>query len=249
MTASSRIIVFPNREAWLTEAATHLARAGRFDERVPGSWRFREEWSLHLSRRLNEKCFAPAGFPVPNNIRISCGVPSGGRLPRSTRVAAVTYDPSCSGDGTHEIAVNPLIDNSFRVAAALGEQFVYIVNGLTKGRNASFKQIVKAIDLHGRAQQMVPGDAFRCAVEEVIDEFGPYPHAALQSYADHNDCDGSGNSNSVSNGPRKQKARLIKARCGSCGLTLRLTHTWIENRLLVCPDAHCDGHTDPLVIG
>lgn len=226
-----------------------LERVEGLDDQVTGSWRFREEWSLHLSRRLNDTVFVSSGFPIPSNIRISCGVPSSGRLPRSKRIAAVTYDPSCSSDGTYEIAINPLIDNSIRVAAALGEQFVYIVNGLDQGHDASFKHVAKAVDLHGRAQQMVPGSAFKRVVEAVIDEFGPYPHAALKSDTDlENNGDGS-DTDAVSTAPRKQKARLVKAQCAACGLTIRLARKWIDNRRLVCPDAHCTGHNRMLMIG
>ena len=42
------------------------------------------------------------------------------------------------------------------------------------------------------------------------------------------------------------EAWLTDAQCSACGLTRHLTRKWIENRLLVCLDAHCVGYSDPL---
>lgn len=217
------------------------------DSALSGAWRFREEWATRLAGRLNSQTFRLAGYPIPLNVRVSCGVPSGGRLPRSLRRVAITYDRRLSADDTFEIALNPLLENSFQVAAALGEQFIYIVNGLENGRDRSFKRIAAAVDLHGPAQRMIPGPAFKRVVEQTIDGIGPYPHAAFAQGATNTDQ--GVNSVVVTSGPRPQKARLIKAECSVCGLTMRLANKWLhQNGPLVCPASACEGHTKPLLI-
>lgn len=232
--------------------AAHLParRTGAETESLSVALRFREAWVSRLEWSLNDKLFEQSGHAIPRNVRISCGIPSGGRLPRNTKRAAITYDRSCSTDDTFEVALNPLIDNSFRVATALGEQFIYIVNGLSRGRDASFKRIAAAVDLRGPAQRMIPGPAFKRVVEQVLLELGPYPHAALDTAAKSGNGTGEKDhaAGPVSSGPRAQTARLIKAQCRKCGLTLRLASKWIQNRKLSCPDMNCAGHSEPLTI-
>lgn len=60
-----------------------------------------------------------------------------------------------------------------------------------------------------------PGDAFKRNLSVILTGAGPLPHARL----------GFGGQSS---GPKKQKARLLKAVCLECGYTVRVTRKWVE---------------------
>src|SRR3546814_9319641 len=60
-----------------------------------------------------------------------------------------------------------------------------------------------------------PGEAFLAAVAPILDAVGPLPHARL-------DTDG------VSTAPKKQKTRMLKCECATCGYTARTARKWLE---------------------
>src|SRR3546814_13433168 len=60
-----------------------------------------------------------------------------------------------------------------------------------------------------------PGEAFLAAVAPILDAVGPLPHARL-------DTDGE------STAPTKQKTRMLKCACATCGYTARTARKWLE---------------------
>ena len=60
-----------------------------------------------------------------------------------------------------------------------------------------------------------PGEAFLAAVAPILDAVGPLPHARL-------DTDGE------STAPKKQKTRMLKCECATCGYTVRTARKWLE---------------------
>ena len=85
--------------------------------------------------------------------------------------------------------------------------------------------MARALGLEGKLTATVAGEAFVEAVGPLLEEVGPFPHAALDWAGPRS-------------GPKKQVARLLKVACAACGLTVRQTRTWIEE---VGP-AHCPAH-------
>jgi hypothetical protein len=55
---------------------------------------------------------------------------------------------------------------------------------------------------------------------EIVDEIGPYPHAAL---------------NPDESGKKKQGTRMLKLACPACGYAVRTTAKWIDVGFPTCP--------------
>ena len=60
-----------------------------------------------------------------------------------------------------------------------------------------------------------PGEAFLAAIAPILEAVGPLPHARL-------DTDGE------STAPKKQKTRMLKCECATCGYTVRTARKWLE---------------------
>tara|TARA_R110000868_G_scaffold205979_1_gene454690 strand:- start:88 stop:381 length:294 start_codon:yes stop_codon:yes gene_type:complete len=60
-----------------------------------------------------------------------------------------------------------------------------------------------------------PGEAFLAAIAPILDAAGPLPHARLDTGGE-------------STAPKKQKARMLKCECATCGYTVRTARKWLE---------------------
>lgn len=206
--------VQPNREAWLSECAKHLAS--------------------HV--------FAPAGYIVPKNVRIACSWPSRGGTAKSRRVIGQAWSDQCAADGHFGIMISQSVDDPMTVASILAHELVHVTVGLKCGHRGAFRRCALAIGLEGPMTSTVAGKTFKRVFGLVLEALGPYPHGAIgPAYRE-------GSDGPDSTLPKPQKARLIKAVCGECGLTLRITRKWVQDRELSCPDMDCGGHTKPLTI-
>ena len=67
------------------------------------------------------------------------------------------------------------------------------------------------------------GEAFKRLAQPILDAIGPYPHAELHA---------------MTNGRKKQVARLIKCECGRCGYVARVARQWIDDQ----GAPHCPAH-------
>ncbi|MBB6193788.1 hypothetical protein FHS51_004046 [Sphingobium wenxiniae] len=68
-----------------------------------------------------------------------------------------------------------------------------------------------------------PGEAFLAAIAPVLEAVGSLPHARP-------DTDGE------STAPKKQKARMLKCECATCGYTIRTARKWLEQAgAPICP--------------
>ena len=85
--------------------------------------------------------------------------------------------------------------------------------------------MARAIGLEGKLTATVPGEAFTRAVQLLLREVGPFPHAAL-------------NWGGPRTGPKKQGTRMLKVTCPECGLVARMTRKWIEEVGAVLSPAH-----------
>ena len=80
-----------------------------------------------------------------------------------------------------------------------------------------------------------PGEAFLAAIAPILECVGPLPHARL-------DTDGE------STAPRKQKTRMLKCECATCGYTVRTARKWLEQAgAPLCPiEDHGQMEHEPL---
>jgi SprT-like family len=181
---------------------------------------YREAWLASLVERL-KPLFAPA--IIPANLRVACGWPSHGATRTKGRVIGQCWGSTSSKDGHYEIFVSPILDDPMRVAGVLAHELVHAVVGVQAKHGKEFKQLATRIGLTGKMTATTEGEAFRAALVPILADLGPYPHAELSA--------------SNSNRP-KQSTRLLKAECGSCGYTVRITRKWIDE--VGAP--HCPEH-------
>lgn len=171
--------------------------------------RNREDW-LRLMADSMAPWFTEKGYTMPN-IRMAIGFPSTGA--RGRRIGEC-WDATASEDGTFEILIRPDQSDPVEVAAILAHELCHAVVGIEAGHGPKFKKAAHAIGLEGPMRSTRAGEAFKQALAPILERLGPLPHARLAGMS--------------GTGPKKQKTRLIKAHCETCGYTVRVTRLWIE---------------------
>ena len=184
----------------------------------------REAW-LHDVTRSLDGWFRTAGYPLPVDLRISCGFPSKRALSANNRRIGECWSPICSADKSVEIMISPVLSDPIRVAGVLAHELIHAAVGVEVGHKGPFRKLAKKIGLEGQMTATTEGEAFKRLIAPILEGVGPYPHAALDARG-------------RSSGPKKQGTRLVKASCGECGYTVRITRTWIDQ--VGAP--HCPEH-------
>lgn len=179
---------------------------------------YREAWLTAVAERL-EPVFLEAGFPVPSNIRVTCGFPSrGGRGKRIGECWAST----ASKDEHFEIMVSPVLEEPMFVAGVLAHELCHAAAGLKCGHRGTFKKLATSIGLVGKMSATIPGDIFIKHAQPILTDVGPYPHAMLNPTA--------------SSGPPKQTTRNLKLTCPKCGYRASTTRYWLDTAgAPICP--------------
>jgi len=191
---------------------------------TPNSCEHREAW-LHGLISAMRPIFAENGAEIPANIRVSCGFPSQRGLNgvRNQRIGECWADTD-SKDGSFEIFVSPTLANAMRVAGAVAHELIHASVGLAAGHQKPFKRVALAIGLTGKMSATQEGDAFKRALEPILEGLGPYPHAELDARKRARLNGGP----PLTSGPKKQGTRLLKAMCPLCNYTVRVTKKWVD---------------------
>jgi hypothetical protein len=176
----------------------------------------REEW---LTRAVTElrPLFHAVSFPLPANIRVTCGFPSRHARARN-RFVGEHWSGKASEDGTHEILISPVEDDPIEVFAVLVHELAHAATD-GDGHGSLFKRCVRSLWLEGKPTATRPGAKFKDEYTPLIESLGAYPHARLN----------------VGVNVTKQSTRLLKASCPTCGYTIRLSDKWVKQGLPVCP--------------
>jgi hypothetical protein len=180
----------------------------------------REEW---LNQAVSELrgIFDANGFPVPANVRVTCGFPS--KHARSlNRAIGEHWSDSASTDATHEILISPVVDDPFEVFGILVHELSHSATDGC-GHQGRFVQCIRKVWLEGKPTATVIGETFRANFGGLIEGLGAYPHSRLNVQANR----------------KVQGTRMLKASCPHCNYTNRLSSKWASVGLPVCP---VDGH-------
>jgi hypothetical protein len=171
--------------------------------------------------------FAATGYPIPPNIRLTCGFPSRQSISAKDRRIGECWASTASKDGHFEIMISPILDDPMRVTGVLAHELIHAAVGLKCGHRGAFRRVALAIGLEGSMPATIEGEQFKRAVAPILEAVGPYPHAEL--------CVG------PSSGPKPQRARLIKCEChfhtpdGRCGYAAWTTRKWLNMGPPLCP--------------
>ena len=168
----------------------------------------REEWLRALADEMRPM-FDALGYPIPTNIRFTCGWPSKGAGSRN-KTLGQCFSPEKSHDNTHEIIVGMSLSEPFRVADVLAHELIHAAVGVDAGHTGPFRTVAKAIGLEGKMTATTGGEAFKQSVAPMLEKVGDYPHATL----DYSSI-------------KKQSTRMIKCVCSECGYTVRVTRKWL----------------------
>lgn len=176
----------------------------------------REQWLNHMAQLLGP-VFSGAGFPLPSNIRFSCGWPGCGD--RQTRIGECWHSKS-SADGTFEIFISPTLSDPLRVGDVLVHELCHAAVGLEAGHGVRFRVCALGVGLTGPMRSTVASLQLQAMLSGFIQVAGSYPHAQL---------------NKSDRPTKKDGTRLIKVSCPECGYTVRVTRKWLDVGLPVCP--------------
>lgn len=180
----------------------------------------REEW-LSAFIASARPIFAGHGFPLPSAVRVSLGFPFGSR-----KAIGQCWGSTASRDGAIEIFIHPSHETDIKAADTLTHELCHAADECKHGHGAPFKRIATAIGLVGPMRSCGgEGNApWHEWADPILAALGPMPGAAMD----------------VAGLRKKQSTRLLKAECGDCGLTFRVTQKWAA-RCIRCPDIDCDG--------
>jgi hypothetical protein len=170
----------------------------------------REEW-LNTLRQAVSPLFAASEFPLPDNIRVSCGFPKGGR-----KAVGQCWSTEASEDGTYEIFISPVLADTAIVAATLVHELCHAAAGTEAKHKGEFKRCAEAMGLEGKMTATHAGENLAIHLSSLVP--GPYPHAELTLKT-----------------RAKEGTRLIKVQCPQCDYTVRTTRKWLEVGVPTCP--------------
>lgn len=185
----------------------------------------REDWLRELGHRVNDTVFAQHGEQMPAKWRISCSFPGGGS---ARKRIGECWSKTASRDGTTEMFISPVMDDTAQVAGVVVHEMVHAIVGVEHGHKAPFKALGSLVGLVGKPTEMHPGEELAARLQPMLDDMGPYPHAALDLKS-----------------RKKKQTYLIKVACQSeeCEAVFRITQKFITDEMS-CPC--CQG---PVTVG
>jgi len=186
----------------------------------------REEWLNHAIQLLRPH-FTTKGYPLPANIRVSCGLPSTGALRTKKRTLGEVWEAKASKDEHHEIFISPVTDRPINVLSILAHELVHIAVGLKAGHRGKFPICAHAVGLIGPWTATKASNEFIDRLNDILPTLGKYPHAEFRG---------------MTNRKKKQGTRLLKVFCTTCLYTMRITQSWIITGIPKCPNPDCDDY-------
>lgn len=175
--------------------------------------------------------FEKAGYTIPQNVRVSCGLPSTKAFASTKRAIGEAWASTNTRDKHFEIFISPTIDDPRQVLTTLVHELVHVTVGLKAGHKGQFIECARKVGLLSPWTQSAASDDLADRIGQWISQLGDYPHAALTK---------------MTNGQKKQTTRLIKCNCPECGYTIRTTMKWLLTAEPVCPDTECKHHGQPM---
>jgi hypothetical protein len=214
-------------------ASAGLAGHRQSEMEMQNTFKHREAWLQALIAEMRP-VFAKHGATIPENVRVSCGFPSvGGRSGFKRQTIGECWSPIRSEDGSWEIFINPTLAKPMRVAGVTGHEMIHATVGLEAGHRGPFKQLALAIGLTGRMSATTEGEDFIRTFTPILEDLGPYPHAALDARSRLQKPEPG--EAPLSSGPKTQSTRLHKVMCRHCGYVARVTMKWLNEGMPVCP--------------
>lgn len=211
----------------------------------------RETWLNALAEKMAPR-FAQLGWPLPA-FRVAVGFTSSGRV---SHIGGECWHKSKSDDGRFEILIAPHVAESMQAAAILAHELTHAAVGFEHGHKGDFAKCMAQLGMQRPFTNSIAGPAFKEFAQPFLDALGAFPHSRLNfdkqtqapkpitrrddQAADDGELEEDSDDGAVvgvgsSNAKKKQSTRLVKAACGECGYTVRVTRRWLEVGAPHCP--------------
>lgn len=184
-----------------------------------------EQWLKAAETSLRPQ-FHKARLIIPDDIRYAVAFPSPGA--RSNTIGEC-WAREASSDNRHTIIIRADLTLAFDVLGVLTHELLHASLPLGTGHGPLFKRYMAPLGLTGPATATSPTfDAMirfnHYQIFQALGGLGAPPWGKLRF--------GSG---LVSDRPKTQGTRMLKAACQCCGYTVRLTRKWADVGLPDCP--------------
>lgn len=180
----------------------------------------REAWLRTATDELRPY-FVKFGYALPEKIRFAIAFPSTGKR---GAMAGECWHPESSDDQHFEIIIRADIADPLEVLGVLVHELVHSLLPSTVKHGKEFRVIALRIGLEGKMRHARPAPLLRERLQTLATSLGALPHAKLH-FA------------SVSDVPKKQRSRHLKAECpaNGCGYLIQLSAKWAKAALPLCP--------------
>lgn len=168
----------------------------------------RHAWieKVHATLRVH---FADCWYTVPDNVRVSVGIPKG--LHGSKKAIGQCWSDTASKDSWFEIFVSPELDKSNDVIETIAHELVHATVGNEHGHKGEFKNCALAVGFKMPMTTTPADDKMIAFMAGLVQTIGEYPAGGLNI-----------------NRRKKQATYLIKCECEMCGYPVRVTKKWID---------------------
>jgi len=184
-------------------------------------------WLRAATDALRED-FDASGLPLPTNIRFGFSTKGKG-----TQKTGECWHSPASADGAYEIFIRADQGEALEILGILIRELVHSALPAEDSHGKKFKAAATKIGLVGKMRAAVPGRLLEGRLQQVLEDLGPLPHAALDITW------------SAFGKPKRQTGRMLKATCAGgndehgefkeCGYTVRLAAKWAKEYGAQCP--------------
>jgi hypothetical protein len=135
----------------------------------------REGWLIKLMHELRPR-FAEAGFPIPDKVHLSVGIPTKGGM--SGKTGGECHRPTGKGKIAH-IFVSPLLNGDRKAAGVLLHELAHAATPKAK-HDGDFVVLTRALGCVDKPTHTLPGDeAWEGWLKPMVNALGPFPHSPL----------------------------------------------------------------------
>lgn len=160
--------------------------------------------------------FQECGWTIPNNVRVSIGIPKG--MHGSKKAIGQCWPDTVSFDGHYEIFSSPELSKEVDVLETIAHELIHATVGMAAGHKGLFKLCALDVGFVGPMASTPSGPKMTDAIKRIINSIGYYPAGKIDI------------------SQRKKKATyLLKCECPSCGYTVRTTARWLAEGDPICP--------------
>jgi DNA-directed RNA polymerase subunit RPC12/RpoP len=174
----------------------------------------REQYLQKATKHFAKSLFAPAGYEVPADVKVTTSLPSRRAFGTKKRTIGQCYSRECSDAKVNEVFISPTIDNSIEVLATLVHELVHAIDNCEHGHKKEFIKIARAVGLQGKPTECtaVEGTKLYELLEKYVEKNGKFPHKKIDIFVD----------------TKKQSTRMIKIECPHCGFKVRASRKVID---------------------